>query len=93
MQPTSLQCRDHFARGRFRERSRAGRGGDAQLAVLMLQLETLEGAVRIVDASVERKGESDDAVIACVQDALRGLTVPMSGTRPGSRQKLPYPLR
>jgi hypothetical protein len=92
-QPESLPCRDHLPLGRFRARSRLGQVADAGAPMLTLQLETVDGAVKIVDAPVARKGALDDGSLACVQNALRGLTLDMPGTAAGTRQRLNYLLR
>jgi hypothetical protein len=89
--PPSLECLDHLPRGRFRDRGAAARGDAA--AVLVLHLEPLDGEVRIVEALVERQGATDGRVLACVQGALRGLSVPLPTARAGPRQRLRYPLR
>lgn len=65
---------------------------DAGTTILMLQVETLEGQVRIVDAPVETRGRAGDAVIACVQQALRGQTFAVPDARPGSRHRILYTL-
>jgi hypothetical protein len=60
--------------------------------VLMLELETLEGAVRVVDAPVETRGYADDGLLLCAQSALRGLRVDVPAARPGERHRLRYKL-
>lgn len=60
--------------------------------VLMLELETLEGAVRIVDAPVETRGYADDGLLLCAQAALRDLRVEVPAARPGGRRRLRYQL-
>jgi len=61
--------------------------------VLLLQLETLQGAVQIVGATVERRGSASEEVLACALAGLRGtvLTVPRasSGARHVLRFRLP----
>ncbi|HTN54482.1 MAG TPA: hypothetical protein VML50_18885, partial [Anaeromyxobacter sp.] len=59
---------------------------------LMLEIETLDGEVRIVDAPVETRGQADDGLFACAQRALRGQVIPAASARPGSRIRLLYPL-
>ncbi len=60
--------------------------------VLMLQLETLAGAVRIVDAPVETRGRAGDGVHLCAQAALRGLEIPVAQARAGERHRMRYAL-
>ena len=66
--------------------------GNGVPAVLLLELETADGAVRIVDAPVESQGTTGDGVVLCAQRALRGLSLPAPGARPGERHRLRYPL-
>jgi hypothetical protein len=71
-----------------------GSGPDAYgRGVLMLHLETLQDALRIVDAPVEKRGAASDVAIACTQDALRGLSIPLPGTAPGSRMRVRYAVK
>ena len=65
---------------------------DNGTATLMLQVEGLEGSVRIVDAPVEMRGTASDGLIACVQQALRGHVIPAAAARPGTRYRIPFPL-
>jgi len=60
--------------------------------ILMLQVETLQDAVRIVDAPVESRGRAGDGLIACAQRVLRGQTFPAAGVKPGARHRLIYQL-
>jgi hypothetical protein len=49
---------------------RSGPGG----AVLLLELEASpDGSLRVVDAPVEARGAAEDGLLACAQEALRGL--------------------
>jgi hypothetical protein len=66
--------------------------GDGVPAVLFLELETLDGGVRIVDAPVETQGAAGDGVVLCAQQALRGLVLDAPAARPGARHRLRYPL-
>ncbi len=45
---------------------------DTGTTVLMLQVETSPGQVRIVDAPVETQGGASDGLVACAQRVLRG---------------------
>jgi hypothetical protein len=66
---------------------------DTGTTVLMLEVETQHGSVRIVDAPVETRGGASDGLIACAQQALRGQVVPAPQAVPGSRHRVRYPLR
>jgi hypothetical protein len=59
---------------------------------LMLELETLDGEVRIVDAPVEARGRADDGLFACAQKVLRGQTITAASAHRGQRIRLLYPL-
>lgn len=65
---------------------------DNGTATLMLQVEGLEGAVRIVDAPVEMRGGASVGLIACVQQVLRGQVIPAAAATPGTRYRIVYPL-
>jgi hypothetical protein len=65
---------------------------DSGVPVLVLQLETMNGAVRIVDAPVESRGRASDGQLACVQAKLRGHVVGAPGTRGGDRFRMLYTL-
>lgn len=61
---------------------------DLSETVLVLQLETGSGTVRIVDAPIESHGGAEDATIACAQRILRGRTIDSPSARPGGRHRL-----
>jgi len=65
---------------------------DAGVTVLMLELETMNGAVRIVDAPVEARGMASDGLLACAQSKLRGRVVQSPGTLAGERYRLLHTL-
>ncbi len=65
---------------------------DAGVTVLMLQLETMNGAIRIVDAPVEARGGASDGLLACAQSKLRGRVVPYPDARAGDRHRLLHTL-
>ncbi len=60
--------------------------------VLLLELETRAGSVLIVDAPMESRGSASDAAIACAQQTLRGMSVPVAQAKPGARHRLRYAL-
>jgi hypothetical protein len=62
--------------------------------VLMLELLALpDGRLRIEDAPVEKRGVAGPGLLACAQEALRGVTVSVPGSEPGARLRVRYPLR
>lgn len=65
---------------------------DHGTTVLMLQVETVRGAARIVDAPVATYGGASDAVVSCAQRVLRGHLVPAPQAQPGSRHRLLFSL-
>ncbi len=60
--------------------------------VLVLQIETGSGDVRIVDAPVDAQGTASDGVIACAQSVLRGRRFAFPQAVPGQRYRLLYSL-
>jgi hypothetical protein len=64
-------------------------------AMLMLQMEAIDGALRVVDAPVAVLGNAGDGLVACAQQVLRGRAVPFGplGYRPGERVAMSYELR
>jgi hypothetical protein len=69
---------------------RAGSGKDQ--TVLLLDIEALDGEVRILEASVDRRGTASDDVVACARKQLEGRIVPASHATPGTRFKMKFPL-
>jgi hypothetical protein len=65
---------------------------DPSTTVLVLQLETQAGSVRVADAPVAASGGASDGTLACVQAALRGKVFEAPGARPGRRLRLQYRL-
>jgi hypothetical protein len=90
MHPVLSACFDEDAQARHgtsevavvRDRSPQA---DSGVPVLVLQVETMNGAIRIVDAPVEARGDASDGLLACAQSKLRGKVVEAPGTRPGER--------
>lgn len=60
--------------------------------VLLLEFETMSGAVRIVDAPVGTRGTATDGVVLCAQSVLRGMRIDVPGARPGQRYRMRYAL-
>ena len=69
-----------------------GQVADSGVTVLMLQVETLAGAVRIVDAPVEAQGSASPGAVACVQGIFRGQVVPAPGAKAGERYRILHTL-
>jgi hypothetical protein len=95
--PRLSPCYDEETQARYGPRpySVVGtpRPGGTGSAVLIIQLEAVSGGlVRIVDAPVESRGGSEDGLLSCVQEALRGLQL-KGPTTPGARYRVRYPLR
>jgi hypothetical protein len=65
---------------------------DTGATILVLQLETRQGGVRIVDAPVEVQGTASDGLVACAQRVLRGRVLQVPGAKPGARHRLLFPL-
>ena len=63
-----------------------------QPAVLMLEIESLDGEVRIVDAPVRTRGDASDALVACAQGALRNQVIRAPEARPGDLHRMPFAL-
>lgn len=61
---------------------------DLRETILVLELETGSGTVRIADAPIESHGTADDATIACAQQILRGRTIRSPSAKPGGRHRL-----
>ena len=92
-------CFDEDTQARFGPRPHSALSDASGTApgrgALLLELEMVEGGVRIVDAPVAELGAASDGLVACVQQALRGRTVSLPQLRyePGQRLTMPYPLR
>ena len=91
-------CFDEDAQARYgqvavtRTRDNAPIVDDGQATILMLQLETQQGAVRVVDAPVETQGAASDGLIACAQRLLRGLEFEAPDAKAGQRHRVFFPL-
>jgi hypothetical protein len=64
-----------------------------QVATLMLEIETMAGGARIVDAPVEERGTASDGLLSCAQSALRGKTLAVPEATPGNRYRMRFPVR
>ena len=100
LQPRISSCFDQAAaRGghiaasdNYTETRDYGQVQDTGTTILMLQVETLAGAARIVDAPVEAAGAASPGAIGCVQGLLRGQVVPVPGATAGQRHRVLHPL-
>jgi hypothetical protein len=59
-------------------------------ASFALDVETIEGALRIVEASLEPGSAVDDAAIACARGVLVGARIPAPAAEPGRRWQLSF---
>lgn len=55
-----------------------------------LALESVKGGVRIVNATVDSAGASDESGVACAEAALRGQLIPAASIEPGKRWQMPF---
>lgn len=76
----------------YTETRDASQVSDAGAAVLMLEVEALGGALRIVDAPVETQGSASPGAVACVQGLLRGQVVQAPGAKAGERYRILHTL-
>jgi len=60
--------------------------------ILMLQVETRPGEIRIVEAPVETRGGASDGLLACAQRVLRGHTLKTHEARAVGRYRILYSL-
>ncbi|HEU4384999.1 MAG TPA: hypothetical protein VFR85_16065 [Anaeromyxobacteraceae bacterium] len=61
-------------------------------ATLVLEMEMLEGEVRIVEARVREWGGASEQVVSCAQGVLRGQVARAPTAGPGQRVQMPFPL-
>jgi hypothetical protein len=60
-----------------------------QGASFNLAVESVDGGVRVLDATIESAGEASALDVACAQAALRGRVIPASRAEPGRRWQMP----
>jgi hypothetical protein len=65
---------------------------DTGTTVLMLQVETSPGQVRIVDAPVETQGRASDGLVACAQGVLRGHVLRTPDAKASGRYRVLFTL-
>jgi hypothetical protein len=66
--------------------------GVEEMTLLMLEVEMLDGGVRIVDAPLAIPGSTSDAFAACVQQTLRGQVIAVPVAVAGERARIAFPL-
>jgi len=85
------KCPDRPAHGGF-----GGNGtyvpGVEEMTLLMLEVEMLDGRVKIVDAPLAMPGSTSDAFAACVQQTLRGQVIAVPAAAAGDRARIAFPL-
>jgi hypothetical protein len=90
-------CFEEEAQSRFGQvpvsRSRRPQAEDHEgPTLLVLQLETRPGQVRIADAPVVSQGAGSDGLVACAQQVLRGHVIAVDGLTTTGRARLVFPL-
>jgi hypothetical protein len=84
LRPRLAECFDRGMEGRWAGLGRAfsslapGEAASLGPAILMLEVEQDGGALRVVDAPVERRGSASDGTLNCAQGVLRGATLDAS---------------
>lgn len=64
--------------------------GSPRQAVLVLDLQPLAGAMRIVDASPLQPGDESAALGRCARSEMVGREIPLASARPGRAYKMSY---
>jgi hypothetical protein len=64
----------------------------ADPAVLILYLEAREGAIDVVETTVEHRGAFPAEQVDCCREVLRGLEIPVFNAVPGQRYRFTYAL-
>lgn len=59
-------------------------------ASFTLDVETVEGGVRIVDAKLESQGQASEAGVTCARSALRGRVITAPSAEPGKHWQMPF---
>ena len=73
----------------------AGKGDEAGSeypTILMLEVETFDSQVKIVDAALAMRGSASDAFLACAQQVLRGQIVFAPAAANGDHLRIPVDL-
>lgn len=72
--------------------ARGSAAGPGDGAMLLLDLEPMEGAIRVADARVHSRGKVGAATVDCVRELLVGQLLYVPESRPGRRVSIPYPI-
>jgi hypothetical protein len=97
LQPRLAACFDEDVQARFGREPVTRTADYAPLedqgtTILMLQVETRPGEIRIVDAPVETRGGASDGLLACAQRVLRGHAVASPEARAAGRHRVLFSL-
>ncbi len=70
---------------------------EAQAAALaptlfMLEVETLDSQVKVVNATLAMRGGASEAYVACAEQVLRGQILFVQASVPGERMRIPFDL-
>jgi hypothetical protein len=70
---------------------------EAQAAALaptlfMLDVETLDSQVKVVNATLAMRGGASEAYVACAEQVLRGQILFVQASVPGERMRIPFDL-
>lgn len=94
LQPRLAECFTPRVQPSYRGRSVrevSGSGAeDTGSTLVLLQLESRGGDLRIDDAPVEVRAGASEATLACIQDRLRGARLPVEAQLPAPRFRLRY---
>ncbi|HET9598116.1 MAG TPA: hypothetical protein VFP65_21185, partial [Anaeromyxobacteraceae bacterium] len=85
-------CYAADARSRAGQRARVPASDELGSAVVMLEIESRDGALEIVALPLQELGGSSQELVACCEDVLRGFRFVAPGAAPGRRYRLPYQL-
>jgi hypothetical protein len=66
--------------------------GPPDQGVLVLEIETLDGKVRIADAPLGTNGSPSDEYASCAQKAVVGQVIPVRDAKVGSHMRMAFPL-
>lgn len=79
--------------GHCTARSTPAVSGSPRQEILVLDIEPLDGRVRIVGASPWEGKAPNDALLRCARSEMVGREVPLSTARPGRAYKMSYSIR
>jgi hypothetical protein len=94
LQMSVAQCADEAPAAESRPPSAGGpRTGTRGRTVLTLELEKLDGQLRIADAHLGNGEAAGDWRVECAQRKLRGQVIPAPVSRGGDRMRVPFVLK